>query len=108
MYLVIEDLTRYWYLWILATLIFGSIGFCAGAGAVYEKKNIVKCILPTLCAELVIAIYSVLNVKHWFEIGASFDWVIYEHPFEVYITVIAFVCILVGHLAGMAFARKNP
>lgn len=105
--LMIEDLTHYWYFWILAALFFGSIAFCTGASAVYEKKTIVKCFLPTLCAELVIGVLLALNVKHWLEMGASFGWVIYEYGPEVYIAVIAFVCIPIGHLAGMTFVRRK-
>ena len=98
---------NYWHLWILAALFFGFVSFAFGFTAVEDKKNTMKCLLPMLCVELLIAVYLTLNVSHWIKMGASFHWVIYEHAPKVYITVIAFVCILIGYLAGMALARKK-
>ena len=107
MNLLREDLINYWYFWILAVFFFGSVAFASGFVAVENKKNKIKCLLPMLCLDLLIVTYLALNVSHWIKMGASFHWVIYEHGPKVYITVIAFVCILIGYLAGMAFARKK-
>ena len=109
MKLFLEDMVNYWYLWTLAVLFFGAISFAYGFCAMENKKSMAKCLRSVFCVELVVAIaaYALLGVNSWIKIGASFWWIIFEHGPEVYIAVIALVCIPLGHLAGMVFARKR-
>lgn len=102
-------MVNYWYLWTLAVLFFGAISFAYGFCAVQDKKSTAKCLRSVFWVELAVAIvaYVMLGVNSWIKIGASFGWVIYEHGPGVYIAVIALVCIPLGYLAGMAFARKK-
>ena len=105
--LMLEDLMNYWYLWTLAVLFFGLISFANGFCVVNEKKSTVKRFLPVLCVEFAIFLFSAMKVIKWVKRGVSFGWVIFEHGPEVYLAVIALVCIPLGYLAGMAFARKR-
>ena len=107
MNLMLEDLMNYWYLWTLAVLFFGFISFANGFCAVSDKKSGIKRFLPMLCVELAIFAFSAMIAMGWVKRGVSFGWVIYEHGPEVYIAVIALVCIPLGYLAGMIFARKK-
>lgn len=104
---MLEDLMGYWYLWTLAVLFFGFVSFGFGFTAAEDKNSTIKRFLPMLCAEFAIFLFSAMKVIEWVKRGVSFWWVIFEHGPGVYIAVIALVCIPLGYLAGMAFARKR-
>ena len=105
---MLEDLMNYWHLWTLAVLFFGFISFAFGFCAVQQdEKSTVKRVLPMLCIEFAMFLFSAMKVIKWVKRGVSFWWVIFEHGPEVYIAVIALICIPLGYLAGMVFARKK-
>ena len=107
MELMMQDMVDYWYIWAGAVLFFGGIAFVMGAGAMYEKKDRKKSLFPMLCVELVFLVIFAMKVASWVKRGVSFWYVIFEYAPTVYISTIALLCIPIGYLLGMTFARKK-